>query len=44
VARLPLHHGDPFDRLSIAQALAMPAVLLTADAQLRAYSELVLLG
>jgi PIN domain nuclease of toxin-antitoxin system len=41
VAFLPLHHRDPFDRLLIAQALSMPAVLLTADAQLCAYSELV---
>jgi PIN domain nuclease of toxin-antitoxin system len=43
VADLPLHHRDPFDRLLIAQALSEPARLLTADAQLRPYSELVTL-
>ncbi len=43
VAALPLHHRDPFDRLLVAQALSLPARLLTADAQLRAYSELVTL-
>ena len=43
VADLPLHHRDPFDRLLIAQAMSEPARLLTSDAQLRAYSELVTL-
>jgi PIN domain nuclease of toxin-antitoxin system len=38
---LPLHHADPFDRLLIAQAIAEPLRLLTADAQLEPYSELV---
>lgn len=41
VARLPHHHGDPFDRLLIAQAQALPARLLTADTIFAAYSELV---
>jgi PIN domain nuclease of toxin-antitoxin system len=41
VARLPLHHRDPFDRLLVAQALLMPARLLTVDAALVPYSELV---
>lgn len=41
VAHLPLHHRDPFDRLLIAQALLMPAQLLTADSALAPYSELV---
>ena len=41
VASLPLHHRDPFDRLLVAQALALPARLLTADGALVAYSELV---
>lgn len=41
VAHLPLHHRDPFDRLLIAQALLMPAQLLTADSALVPYSELV---
>ena len=43
VARLPLHHNDPFDRLLIAQALAEPLRLLTVDAALARYSELVVL-
>lgn len=41
VAHLPLHHRDPFDRLLVAQALLVPAQLLTADAALVPYSELV---
>lgn len=41
VAHLPQHHRDPFDRLLIAQAMLMPAQLLTADATLVPYSELV---
>ncbi len=41
VAHLPLHHRDPFDRLLVAQALLMPAQLLTADSALVPYSELV---
>lgn len=41
VANLPLHHRDPFDRLLIAQALLMPAQLVTADVALVPYSELI---
>ena len=41
VASLPLHHADPFDRLLVAQAMAHPARLLTADRALAPYSELV---
>ncbi len=44
VADLPLHHTDPFDRLLIAQAISEPLHLLTADAQLKQYSELVILA
>ena len=43
VARLPLRHRDPFDRLLIAQAMTEPARLLTADPQLPPYSDLVTL-
>jgi PIN domain nuclease of toxin-antitoxin system len=42
VARLPLVHRDPFDRLLIAQAIVEPMRFVTADAQLKAYSELVI--
>ena len=42
VADLPLHHTDPFDRLLIAQAISEPLNLLTADALLKQYSELVI--
>jgi len=42
VANLPMHHTDPFDRLLIAQAISEPLHLLTADTQLRQYSELVI--
>ena len=41
VADLPPHHRDPFDRLLVAQAMAEPAQLYTADALLLPYSELV---
>lgn len=41
VAELPMHHGDPVDRLLVAQAMSEPATLLTADAVLARYSELV---
>jgi len=41
VAQLPPIHRDPFDRLLVAQAIAEPAMLFTADARLPAYSELV---
>ncbi len=41
VRTLPQHHRDPFDRLLVAQALHEPLHLLTADAPLRRYSELV---
>jgi len=37
VARLPLHHTDPFDRLLIAQALTEPLRFVTADRALTAY-------
>ena len=40
-ANLPEHHRDPFDRMLIAQAMAEPLRLLTADGLLRQYSELV---
>ncbi|MBS0445287.1 MAG: type II toxin-antitoxin system VapC family toxin [Proteobacteria bacterium] len=41
VAKLPMHHADPFDRLLVAQAMSEPARLLTADAMLGQYTELV---
>jgi PIN domain nuclease of toxin-antitoxin system len=41
VADLPAHHRDPFDRLLIAQALALPAYLLTVDRALAVYSDLI---
>jgi len=41
VVALPQHHRDPFDRLLVAQAIHGPLHLLTADATLRRYSELV---
>jgi PIN domain nuclease of toxin-antitoxin system len=37
VARLPLHHTDPFDRLLIAQALTEPFRFVTADRALAVY-------
>src|SRR5438105_3261320 len=41
VASLPALHRDPFDRLLVAQALAEPMMLLTNDAALAGYGEIV---
>jgi PIN domain nuclease of toxin-antitoxin system len=38
VARMPLHHRDPFDRLLIAQATTEHLPLLSTDAVFDAYS------
>ena len=43
VGTLPHHHGDPFDRLLLAQAQAESMTLVTQDAQLRAYEGVALL-
>ncbi|MBC7727389.1 MAG: type II toxin-antitoxin system VapC family toxin [Microbacteriaceae bacterium] len=40
---LPTHHGNPFDRMLVAQAMSEPLHLLTHDAALAPYSELVIL-
>jgi len=37
VARLPLHHRDPFDRILIAQAQVERLTILTADRRFAAY-------
>lgn len=37
VATLPPHHGDPFDRLLVAQALVEGIPIVSADATLDAY-------
>jgi PIN domain nuclease of toxin-antitoxin system len=36
--RLPLHHGDPFDRMLVAQARLEGLTLVTDDAQLTRYN------
>ena len=41
-AQLPLLHRDPFDRMLVAQAISETMRLLTTDAQLAAYTELVI--
>ena len=41
VADLPWHHRDPFDRLLISQAQAVPAYLYSRDSLLAEYSDLV---
>ena len=43
VAGLAPHHNDPFDRLLVAQAIAEPLRLLTADAALLPYGNIVTL-
>lgn len=42
VENLPLLHGDPFDRLLVAQALIEPLRLLTHDKMLASYSDTVI--
>lgn len=37
LARLPLHHADPFDRMLVAQARARSLTLLTHDRQITLY-------
>jgi PIN domain nuclease of toxin-antitoxin system len=37
VADLPEHHGDPFDRLIVAQAQSLNVAIVTADRQFGAY-------
>ena len=37
IARLPRHHGDPFDRMLIAQARARDLTLVSDDANFTAY-------
>ncbi len=43
VADLPLHHGDPFDRLPVAQAIDSTVRLAMVDPRLPISSELVTL-
>ena len=42
VEALPSLHGDPFDRILVAQALAIPLRLLSHDPMVAAYSDLVI--
>jgi PIN domain nuclease of toxin-antitoxin system len=37
LAKLPNHHGDPFDRLIISQAIAENLILITRDKGLKKY-------
>jgi PIN domain nuclease of toxin-antitoxin system len=41
VASLPPIHKDPFDRMLVAQAISGPYRLLTADATIAKYSDVV---
>jgi PIN domain nuclease of toxin-antitoxin system len=43
VRTLADHHRDPFDRMLIAQAISEPLRLITSDARLCTYSDLVML-
>lgn len=42
VAELPSHHGDPFDRLLVAQARVEGMMLVSRDTAMRAYDVPVL--
>lgn len=37
VSKLPPIHGDPFDRMLVAQAIVEPMALITSDERLAAY-------
>ena len=39
---LPRHHGDPFDRILIAQALVEPLRLVTHDPMVARYGDTVI--
>lgn len=41
-AGLPAHHRDPFDRMLVAQAMRLDAVIVTRDRALAAYDVRVL--
>lgn len=41
-AELPPHHADPFDRMIVAQAIALGATLVSSDALLARYGVPVL--
>ncbi len=41
-ARLPMHHRDPFDRMVLAQALRLDAVVVSRDAAFTEYEVPVL--
>ena len=38
ITTLPKHHGDPFDRMLIAQALVEEMTLMTADTKIQQYA------
>jgi PIN domain nuclease of toxin-antitoxin system len=40
VEKMPFHHNDPFDRLIIAQALALKLAVVTADGEFPKYKGL----
>ena len=40
--RLPAHHRDPFDRMLVAQALRLDAVIVTRDSAFEPYGVNVL--
>ncbi|MGD9583115.1 MAG: type II toxin-antitoxin system VapC family toxin [Lysobacterales bacterium] len=42
VEALPVHHGDPFDRILVAQALVEPMRLLTHDPVVARYSDTII--
>lgn len=44
VARLPLHHRDPFDRLLIAQARSQRVPIMTSDPRFSQYEVEVILA
>lgn len=42
IASLPMHHGDPFDRALIAQALTNKLIVITSDERFEEYGVRVL--
>lgn len=42
VEDLPAHHGDPFDRILVAQAIVEPMRLITHDPVVARYSDVII--
>jgi PIN domain nuclease of toxin-antitoxin system len=42
IETLPAHHGDPFDRLLVAQAMSVPLRLVSHEPEIARYGDMVI--